>query len=1554
MKDLQGQSIKGYELHETIGLGGFGAVYRAYQPNVGREVAIKVILPQYANHPDFIRRFEVEAQVIARLEHPHIIPLYDYWRDHEGAYLVMRYVRGGNLRSALKEGSFTLEETSTLLDSVAGALAVAHRHGVIHRDIKPDNILLDENGNAYLTDFGIAKDLDSNIHVTQADMVVGSPAYLSPEQVKTEAVTPQSDIYSLGIVLYEMLVGEHPFPDEKATALLIKHLNEPVPLLSTLDEGFPPELDEVIQRATAKNPEERYPDVPTLAAAFRHVVQGESSNSIVVDVRHRTRSANELLTNRTLLTSELNVDNPYKGLAAFEEVDSANFFGREKLTDHLITCLREQENRARFLALVGPSGSGKSSVIQAGLIPRMRSGTLPGSANWFMVEMVPGSHPLEELEAALLRIAVNPPNSLLQQLREDERGLVRATKRVLMDQKSELFLFIDQFEEVFTQAKDPAEVEHFLSSLVMAVTDPDCRLWVMLTLRADFYDQPLLHPKFGDLLRQHTEVVLPLSPEELENAIAGPAERVGVVLEQGLVPQIISDISQQPGALPLLQYALTELFERRSGRVLTLEAYHSIGGALGALANRAGEVYANLDAEHQEQVRQLFLRLITLGEAGVSDTRRRILQSEALAMASDPVVMRKIIEDFDRSRLLTFDHDPVTREPTIEIAHEALIREWGVLRQWLEDSREDLLLYRRLEVAANEWTAANHDPSYLLSGARLTQFQELQAQSNIAMRPEEVAYLEACLAAETAQKAAEIERQAREDALEERSRNRLRLLVMVMAGATVLAIGLAGFAFLQSKAAHDARVVAEESQIRAEESQLIAEASQAEAEARAHETRSLALTANVRNLLNEHNPSLALALAIEAAHAFEPVSATTQRVLAQSIYGPGARYRFMDHEGAVMDVATNGVLAASASLDGTVKVWDLTTGEEQESITFEGEDLYPSGVAMSRDGEYLLIGLSDGRVMLWDVAENALVRQLEGHSDSVFAVAFDTTERRILSSGLDRLINIWDAQTGQLLQSLESPGAVLTAMFSPDGNRVLTGTADLTIDQGHPVEERDRKVRIWNLRTGEISRELDPGSGFVRAATFSPDGIKVLAGTWNASEGGRLNLWNSLTGRMEQVFYGHSDIISDLQFSADGTQILSASWDRSVRLWDVSTGLEVQRFEGHQDRVLNAIFTPDEQYVLAGTGNAGGNRPQLNNVQQTDTSLWVWDLKNRMEVRAMTGHESWIWAIDISPDARFGVSGSGPLNANESDRDTSVRLWDMSTGEMVRQFDGHTDTVHGLAFGRDGQAVFSASWDGTVRRWDLVTGDGQVMITHENDEGAPVRSYSVTLNAAGNQALSTGGDSVYLWDSATGDVILSFEENDSGANVNYAAFSPDETLIATASADGMVRLWDAASGELLQTFAGHSSAVTGVAFSPDGAWVLSSSTDSTLRLWDVATGETIREFVGHNHQVFSPVFSADGRLVLSTSADLSIRLWDVHTGEEVRRMDGHTNWVLSARFSPNGEFILSGAEDNTLRQWQMSLTPEELIEWAQQNRYIPLLSCAERAQYQVLPLCEGE
>ncbi len=270
------------------------------------------------------------------------------------------------------------------------------------------------------------------------------------------------------------------------------------------------------------------------------------------------------------LTDLATIENPYRGLRAFTEADAADFFGREALTQRLLERLSEEDAEARFLAVVGPSGSGKSSVVRAGLIPALRRGGLPGSEQWFVVEMTPGTHPLEELEAALLRIAVNPPKSLLGQLREDERGLARAVKRTLpVGEDTELVLVLDQFEEIFTLVEDEAVRAHLLDSLVAAVLDARSRLRVVVTLRADFMDRSLQYIAFGELLRQRAEFVLPLTPEELERAIVGPAERAGLTLELRLADAIIREVGEQPGTLPLLQYALTELFERRAGRALT-------------------------------------------------------------------------------------------------------------------------------------------------------------------------------------------------------------------------------------------------------------------------------------------------------------------------------------------------------------------------------------------------------------------------------------------------------------------------------------------------------------------------------------------------------------------------------------------------------------------------------------------------------------------------------------------------------------------------------------------------------------------------------------------------------------------------------------------------------------------------------------------------------------------------------------------------------------------------------------------------------------------------
>ena len=644
--ELKGEPLRGYRLLEQIGEGAFGVVYRATQPQIGREVAIKAVHPELANHPDFVRRFEREAQIVARLEHPHVVPLYDYWREPDAAYLVMRYLRGGSLADLIDAGPLEPARAADVLDQVASALAAAHRQGIVHRDVKPGNVLLDEEGNAYLTDFGVALDVGSP-EKTMGTMMRGTPAYLSPEQIRLEPATPRSDVYALGVVLYEMLTGDHPFPETSLTVLLDRHLREDLPPVRQARPELPPAVDTAIGRATAKDANDRLSGAPELAAAFREAIEGAASVRVPAG---ETR-------------------NPYKGLRAFLEADAGDFFGREILTERLVGRLAESEPESRFLAVVGPSGSGKSSVVRAGLVPALRRGALPGSDRWYVIDVLPGAHPLRELESALLSVAVEPPPSLMEDLERDELGLVRAADRVLPDPDAELVIVLDQLEEVFTLVEDEAERTHVLSSLRTAALEPGSRVRIIATLRADFFDEPLAVRGFGDLLAARTEAITPMSPEELERAIVAPADRAGLVVEPRLFAAMIADVVDRPGTLPLLQYSLTELAERRTDGILTLEGYRRIGGVSGALARRAEQLFGAMNDQAEEACRQLFLRLVTLGE-GSEDTRRRVPRSE-LAPLADARAMDGRDRGVRPTSLLSFDRDPGTREPTVEIAHEA-------------------------------------------------------------------------------------------------------------------------------------------------------------------------------------------------------------------------------------------------------------------------------------------------------------------------------------------------------------------------------------------------------------------------------------------------------------------------------------------------------------------------------------------------------------------------------------------------------------------------------------------------------------------------------------------------------------------------------------------------------------------------------------------------------------------------------------------------------------------------------------------------------------------
>jgi DNA-binding SARP family transcriptional activator/class 3 adenylate cyclase/ABC-type glycerol-3-phosphate transport system substrate-binding protein len=831
---LTGKPLRGYRLLERVGEGAFGVVWRALDPELGREVGVKQIHPQLSDDPGFVRRFEQEAQTIARLEHPHVVPLYDYWRDGSGAYLVMRWMRGGSLEDVLVGGKPDPDHAARIVDQLAGALSSAHRAHTVHRDVKPANVLLDDDGNAYLSDFGIAQDL--------ADWRDSVPAeglgYSSPEQLRGEEVTPSSDIYALGMLAQDLLNGR----------------------------GRDPRVAGVIDRATADRPGDRYREAGELARALREAL-GFSAES--------TRPA-----------VEAEERNPYKGLHAFAEADADDFFGRDGLVDGLVARLAEPVDGARFLAVVGPSGSGKSSVVRAGLIPTLRAGALAGSERWFYAEMLPGAHPFEELELALQQVAVSPPAHLLETLERSEEGLAQVLDQILPDDGTELVLVVDQLEEVFTMVEDEHTRDRFLQSLVHATALPGARIRVIVTLRADFYDRPLNVAGLAELMRTRTATVVPLTAEEIERAIDGPAERVGATPELALVAEMVADVSERPGALPLLQFALTELFERRRGSVMTLEAYGQIGGVSGALARRAEELYEGLNREGRRAAKQLFLRLVTVGE-GIADTRRLVPRAELLSLPIERRAIEGVIDLLGRHRLLAFDRDPATRGPTVEVAHEALLGSWDRLRIWIDDARADLLQHRRVALAAAEWDASGRDTGLLFRGRRLEEVSAWASSSDIVLSRDESEYVAAGEHQRDQELTAERARADRERALERRSVLRLRALVAVLTVAVLVAAGLTTVAASRAR----------------------------EAERRRDEFRVSGLTgAALSNLVPD--PDLSLVLALHAvslgASLDEPVPAEAVEALHWAMQQAGVEYP-----------VSEGPIAVVAGPLGTRGVFDL-------------------------------------------------------------------------------------------------------------------------------------------------------------------------------------------------------------------------------------------------------------------------------------------------------------------------------------------------------------------------------------------------------------------------------------------------------------------------------------------------------------------------------------------------------------------------------------------------------------------------------------------------------
>jgi len=1368
LDDAAGEhALRGYRLGERLGTGEDGTLHAAHLPGVARDLVVRVVRPELADSPEFVRSFEATAQRVAGLHHHAIVPIHDYWREPGAAHVVLRHMHGGSLAERLERRDReppTPADVAEIVRRVGDALRAAAEAGLVHGRVRPSNVLFDEAGDAWLTDFELAP---------------------GPR------TTPATDVTGLATLVRACL----PHAAGDVAAVLDRACARDTPQIGDF-------TDDLVAALTGGPAEEPGP-----------------------------------------------LPNPYLGLRAFDESDAADFFGRTDLVDDMLHRLAGDGPEHRLVLVVGGSGTGKSSAVRAGLLPRIRRGDAPGSASWFVTTMLPGATPFKELAAALRRVAIDDVPDVAGELAAE--GGIDAVVRRLLPPGGQLLLVIDQLEELFTSAPE-RDQRRFLDGVIHAISVTGSRVRVVATLRADFYDRPLGFHGFGAAVNDATVTIPAMSAAELEAAIVEPARRCGRGVEGALVAELVSAAVDEPAGLPSLQFTLYELAERTGGD-LTLAAYRELGGVSGAIATRAEALYRSLDDDDRRAVRRLFGQLVVVHPDG-EPTRRRAGRADLVA---GDTRLDRIIDRWTEARLLSLDRDRQSRMPSVEPAHEALLREWPRLRRWIEQDREALVVLGHLREAAAAWAEVDHDPGALYRGARLQVACDVLGSSPLS--PHERAFLDASRAARDADE----EEVAARSARQARANRRLRAQLAVIAVALVVALVGGALAVDQRGEALDQR--------RSAYARELAAAADASLDEDPERSMLLALAA----IEADRDGDRAMPEAIGALH--EAISRS--RVV---LNVPGL--------GGSLDWHPDGSVFVTEGPEdtGVVDLRNARTGESVRSWT--GDDIDINEVAFDPTGDLLATGGDDGHLRVWrtESGEEVWAVPFDGE---VWAPSFSPDGDLVAASwiGDPGTVRVFDVATGAQVTSVDWP-RVMGTDFSADGTRLAVASLD------------EDGVLILDPRTGEEVQRLGDELSPARDARHSPDG-RWLA---SAHHDGIVRIWDATSGEQRFTVAVHGSEANALDWSADSSRLATGGNDgiatvhevtdvgvrqlAAVSAQDTTNGIAAVALSPDADRLLTGDWAIASAKVWDVSDGAGAEWTNVASVPFShgsgsfvdgDSAVALDDRGDLVRWHVESGEV--IERIDPggAPGAplRMAVSPDGDVVL--AGLDHGVALFDLDSGERLADVTGPDDGWPiDLTWSADGQNVALAlgSQDGGTI---LVADRSGDEITRIRDEPGFVPR-SVQFSADGRHLVSArfvprqapGVVGVRVWDWAAGEPVQDIPELASDVAVDPTgdriAFSKELT--------GTAEIWDLSSGERVRTLRGAGTAY-GVAWSPDGRRIAVAGADGTTRVFDPATGQLELILRGHERAVSTVSFSPDGRRLASHDEGGAIRVWALDLDE---------------------------------------------------------------------------